>query len=197
MEKQFPYQSFGRALKELRSKAAKSPAEVSGAVEIDETKLTSYESGAQRPSEDIMVLLLQHFSVKDDKADELWRLAGYMDTPTPEQVFGNDEFGGIEEISMQIPVNDTRIIYTDMLQVMVNNYGVIMNFMQGAGPHNQPVAAARVGMSKEHARTVIDVLQKTLDQADIEAKRHKQQKEPKQLASGENDTNSSTEPKKA
>jgi hypothetical protein len=53
-----------------------------------------------------------------------------------------------------------------MIQVMVNNYGVIINFMQGAGPGSQPMAVSRVGMSKEHARSVLEVLQKTLEQAD-------------------------------
>ena len=64
-----------------------------------------------------------------------------------------------------------------MVHVMVNNYGVIMNFMQGAGPNNQPLAVARIGMSREHAKSVLEVLQKTLDQAD------EPPAEPKQLES--------------
>jgi hypothetical protein len=66
-----------------------------------------------------------------------------------------------------------------MIQVMVNNYGVIINFMQGAGPANQPLAVSRVGMSKEHARSVLEVLQKTLDQAENPAT-PKQLQGPKQ-----------------
>ena len=176
-----PYESFGRALKMLRAASARSTAEVSGAVEIDEKRLASYENGEQRPSEDILQLLLQHFDVNGDKADELWKLAGYN---TDEQdngshMFMNDDFGGVEETTVLVTPHDARIVYTDMLQVMVNNYGVIMNFMQGAGPSNQPLAVSRVGMSKEHARTIIDVLQKTLDQAENTKK-----PSPKQLGSG-------------
>ena len=65
---------------------------------------------------------------------------------------------------MVLPI-DSRIVYTDMLHVMINNYGVVMNFMQSSGVSNQPMAVARVGMSLEHARSVVEILQKTIDQA--------------------------------
>ncbi len=175
-----PYKQFGLELKRLRSKAAKTPAEVSGAIEIDEIRLAKFENGELRPSEDILHLLLQHFDIQGSKAEELWKLAGYGSSQTPEQIFMQDDFGtAVEEVAMQLAAQDNRIVYTDMLQVMVNNYGVIMNFMQGAGTGNQPLAVARVGMSKEHARTVIDVLQRTLDEADKPSK-------PKQISPGNN-----------
>lgn len=161
-----PYQSFGEVLKKLRAKALKTSAEVSGAVEIDEDRLKLYESGVQRPSEDILLLLIQHFALKDDQADELWKLAGYSGQPDEEKFFINDEQGQPQQIAVGVTAHDARIVYTDMIQVMVNNYGVIVNFMQGAGPGNHPLAVSRVGMSKEHARSVIQVLQKTLDEAD-------------------------------
>lgn len=184
---QTPYKLFGDALKNLRSKAAKTPAEVSGAVEIDEGRLEAYEKGEQRPSEDILLLLLQHFDVSGDQADTLWKLAGYLQAQTADQVFGADDFGNvIEEVTVQVTPHDARIVYTDMLQVMVNNYGVIMNFMQGAGPSNQPLAVSRVGMSKEHARTVIDVLQRTLEEAEIATK-------PRQLPTGNKKPNKSAQ----
>lgn len=161
-----PYQSFGEVLKKLRSIAAKSPAEVSSAVEIDEARLKEYEAGEQRPSEDILILLIQHFNLQDEQASELWKLAGYTGEPEEDLYFINDESGNAQQITVGVTAQDARIVYTDMIQVMVNNYGVIINFMQGAGPGSQPMAVSRVGMSKEHARSVLDVLQKTLDQAD-------------------------------
>jgi transcriptional regulator with XRE-family HTH domain len=161
-----PYRSFGEVLKKLRSTAAKSPAEVSSAVEIDEARLKQYEDGEQRPSEDILILLIQHFNLQDDQASELWKLAGYTGEPEEDLYFMNDETGNAQTMTVGVTAHDARIVYTDMIQVMVNNYGVIVNFMQGAGPGSQPMAVSRVGMSKEHARSVLEVLQKTLDQAD-------------------------------
>ena len=161
-----PYQSFGEVLKHLRSKAAKSSAEVSSAVEIDESRLEKYETGEQRPPEDILLLLIQHFDLPDEQASELWKLAGYSGEPTEDLYFENDDDGGAQQVSVGVSAHDARIVYTDMIQVMVNNYGVIINFMQGAGPASQPLAVSRVGMSKEHARSVLEVLQKTLEQAE-------------------------------
>ncbi len=164
--KQQPYRNFGQVLKKLRASASKSVAEVSGAVEIDETKLTQFEDGELRPSEDILLLLIQHFELKDSQATELWSLAGYDGAPDQEKFFMNDEFGDVQQTTVMISAQDARIVYTDMIQVMVNNYGVIINFMQGAGPGNQPMAVSRVGMSKEHAKSVLEVLKKTLEQSE-------------------------------
>jgi hypothetical protein len=61
---------------------------------------------------------------------------------------------------------DIRVVYTDMVHVMVNDYGVVMNFIQNSGPNNQPLAVARVGMSREHAKSVVQILQQSLAQAD-------------------------------
>ena len=164
---QYPYRTFGQVLKKLRAKASKTVAEVSGAVEIDETKLAQFEDGKLRPTEDILLLLIQHFDLKDVQATELWSLAGYDGLPDQEKFFINDEYGDVQQTTVMISAQDARIVYTDMIQVMVNNYGVIINFMQGAGPGNQPMAVSRVGMSKEHARSVLEVLKKTLEQSEI------------------------------
>ena len=162
-----PFSIFGSALKRLRENHSKSQAEVSGAVEIEQQKLQDYEAGKQRPTEDILLLLIQHFDLRDDEADELWRLAGYNDISDEAQYFSNDGEGVSRQTkTIMISPQDARIVYTDMVQVMVNNYGVIINFMQSAGINDKPLAAARVGMSKEHARSVVEVLRKTLEQAD-------------------------------
>lgn len=165
-ENKKPFRSFGDVLKKHRAHAAKTAAEVSGAVEIEEKRLIEFENGEQRPTEDILLLLIQHFNLGDDQADELWKLAGYGTLDNEEKYFINDEDGTTQQMSVQVSQQDARIVYTDMIQVMVNNYGVILNFLQGAGPSSQPLAVSRVGMSKEHARSVLEVLQKTLDQAE-------------------------------
>lgn len=161
-----PYRSFGEVLKKLRARAFKTPAEVSSAVEIEESRLKAFENGEQRPSEDVLLLLIQHYNLLPDQAQELWKLAGYHGEPQAERYSMQEDFAAIPQITLGIAQNDNRIVYTDMIQVMVNNYGVIMNFMQGAGTGTQPLAVAKVGMSKEHAKSVIEILQKTLEQAE-------------------------------
>lgn len=159
-----PYLALGLRLKSAREQLRQSAAEVSGAVEIDENVLGKIERGEQRPSEAILMLLISHLGLQDDDATTLWEMAGYQR--------GKDDFAHQtstfdlgQPVAMVMPM-DLRVVYTDRVHVMVNNYGVIMNFMQGAGPNNQPLAVARIGMSKEHARSVLHVLQETLSQAD-------------------------------
>ncbi len=98
-------------------------------------------------------------------ATKLWELAGYAHDELPVKNTINDSRGQVQNGVIVLPV-DARIVYTDMVHVMVNNYGVVMNFMQTAGANNQPMAVSRIGMSKEHAKSVLEILQKTLSLQD-------------------------------
>jgi len=160
-----PFSSLGEYLKKARSKRRESLLEVSGAVEIDADKLSDYEQGKDRPSEDILMLLISYFGVKEDEASKVWQLAGYGTFGSVGDSASVDEIGSSVMQVMVMPM-DARIVYTDMVHVMVNNHGVVINFMQGAGINNQPLAVSRIGMSKEHAYSLLDVLKKTLEQAD-------------------------------
>lgn len=167
-----PFSALGAAIRAMRLRAKESLVEVSAAIELPEERLGMIEKGELRPTEDILELFIMHFTVQETEADKLWDLAGY-DDKKPEPVNAFHEEGTNGQQTVMVTPYDARIVYTDMVHVMVNNYGVIMNFMQGAGPNNQPLAIARIGMSREHAKSVLEVLQKTLDQAD---------EPPKQLA---------------
>ena len=52
--------------------------------------------------------------------------------------------------------------------------------MQTTGPNNQPLAVSRIGMSKEHAKSVLELLQQTLNQ---------QNQSPKALPAPDNKKN--------
>lgn len=160
-----PFKPLGSHLKRLRERRQQTLAEVSGAVEIDPETLIAIEEGVERPGEDILLLLISHFATKEDVATKLWELAGYNHDELPVKNIVNDFHGQAQNGVMVLPA-DTKIVYTDMVHVMVNNYGVVMNFMQTGGPTNQPLAVARVGMSKEHAKSILEVLQKTMGMFD-------------------------------
>ncbi|HET7528672.1 MAG TPA: helix-turn-helix transcriptional regulator [Candidatus Saccharimonadales bacterium] len=152
-----PYRPLGRHLKKLRTRANESLAETSGAVEIDVRELANFELGASKPSEDVLLLLISHFGARDDEAVSLWELAGYAGERIPAARMDNSER------SPDVLANsDKRVLFTDTVDIMVNNYGVVMNFMQTGPQGTQPVA--RVGMSREHAQSVLRVLEDTLSQ---------------------------------
>jgi hypothetical protein len=150
-----PYRPLGRHLKQLRTRANESLAEASGAVEIDVRELANFELGTSKPSEDVLLLLISHFGARDDEAVSLWEMAGYGTEKIPVTRMDNSEK------SSDILANaDNRVLFTDTVDIMVNNYGVVMNFMQTSSNGTQPVA--RVGMSREHAQSVLKVLEETL-----------------------------------
>lgn len=114
-------------------------------------------------------MLISHFLLTEDQAEDLRDL---IDQVAPISRTSTD--GGLpagmedmlaKQIVMYMPV-DSRIVYTDAMHANVNDHGVILQFMQRVPNSNQPVPVSRVGMSREHAEKIIDVLTKTLKQYD-------------------------------
>lgn len=155
-KKEHPYKRLGSWLKTMRQKNQQSLAEVSGAVEIDVDMLSDIERGAKRPGEDILMLLISYFSVKEDDAVKIWEMAGYNKS--------DEETASINEVAQPVLVMpmDARIVYTDMAHIATNKYGLTINFMQSDGIGSQPLAVSRVGMSREHALKLLGVLEKSL-----------------------------------
>ena len=162
-DKQYiPYKKLGSRLRQIRQQLRESVAEVSGAIEIDESTLGRIERGQERPSEDILLLLISHFSMSDDDAVVLWELAGY------DQSLANPKSGEEGQNGrplLMVMALDSRIIYSDSVQVVANPNGVVLNFLQAPdGPYTAQTIA-RIGMSREQAESVVKVLQQTLKQS--------------------------------
>lgn len=174
---EFPYKSLGKKLKAARERQKRSVAEASGAIEINEDVYVNIELGNQKPEEDTLMVLLSYLEIKDEEANKIWELAGYDDKTTI-QSSTTVELG--QQTAIALP-NDLRVVYTDMVHVMVNDFGVVMNFLQGVGPNSQPLAIARVGMSKEHAKSVLEILGKSLEKSEQRTKT-KQLKSPKKTS---------------
>lgn len=165
--KSLPYETLGSRLRELRERNRESLPEVSGAVEIEEKDLVLIESGTDRPSEDILLLLLSHFAVEDEKAAELWQLAGY-DKHMHETEHGSDADTSSQSARTQamMIMIDPRVMYSDSAEVIAGGKGVVLNFSQAAGQQNQPLIVSRVGMSYDQAKTLMGVLHQALYDAD-------------------------------
>ena len=157
MANERPYEGFGRQLKKLRVDAKKSLLDVSGAVELDPEFFGKIESGTVRPTEELIVLLVNHFELSENDASQLWQLAGYdnrRDSSETSTITGSHP--------ILVPMNDVRIIYTDVVNVTANNHGVVINFLQSLGSSSSPMAISRVGMSIDHATSLVKVLNETI-----------------------------------
>ncbi|HTE22227.1 MAG TPA: hypothetical protein VK674_04260 [Candidatus Limnocylindria bacterium] len=175
-KKEYPYQTLGMWLKRMREKKQESLAEVSGAVEIDTDLLSDMERGVRRPGEDILMLLISYFAVKEEDAVEIWEMAGYSRPDEADAAIGPDT---VVQPVLVMPM-DARIVYTDMVHLTTTQYGVTINFLQSDGIGSQPLAVSRVGMSHEHAVKLLGTLEKAL-----------RPKEPKLLPAPESKTDTS------
>lgn len=155
-----PFKVLGEKLKIIRQKLHESVAEVSGAVEIDEQALLKIEQGKERPSEDILLLLINHFGMQDDDAANLWQLAGYDEPGDHDHRHHQSE--NQNRTMVMIMAVDPRVIYSDGAQVTANSNGVILGFSQGVGTP-QAMTTAKIGMSREQAYALMHTLQRTLE----------------------------------
>jgi transcriptional regulator with XRE-family HTH domain len=155
-----PYKVLGTRLRYLREHCQESLAEVSGAVEIDEDILDRIEQGVERPSEEILMLLMSHFNMIDSEAVQVWELAGYDRKNGPDILSADDLVSSGKPVVMLLAV-DVRTQYTDGVDISADKAGLTMTFTQmGASGNPQPVA--KVGMSLEQAQAVSLAMQKAL-----------------------------------
>lgn len=162
-----PYAPLGSRLRQLREQHRESVAEVSGAVEIDETQLTIIEQGKDRPSEDILMLLISHFGIGDESADELWELAGYeAKHDHDDHKHEGHDHDDLKRTAAMMIMLDPRVMYSDSVEVISNRQGVIINFSQTAGPNSPPLTISRVGMGYEQAKAVMGILHQILYEHD-------------------------------
>ncbi len=158
---QSPHTALGSALRAIRLRKKESLLEASSAIEISGERLARIENGELHPTEDILLLLVSHYLVSEKEEEKLWELAGYGKRQYSEQ----DKLDSSAQQNFFVMPFDARVVYADSVQIVINDHGVIMNFLQPSGP-GQQLAIARVGMSREHAKSVLQVLQKTLSDSE-------------------------------
>jgi hypothetical protein len=56
--------------------------------------------------------------------------------------------------------NNQPVLYSDSVFITTGQFGVVFDFAQSVGSTNQQNVIARVGMSKEHALALLNVLEK-------------------------------------
>jgi len=64
-------------------------------------------------------------------------------------------------VNVNLAADKVQILYTDSVFITSNNYGIVFNVAQSIDDKNQQVVT-RIGMSKEHAKALLDVLGKHL-----------------------------------
>jgi transcriptional regulator with XRE-family HTH domain len=158
-----PFKTLGKYLKTLRQKQQESLGETSGAVEIDVEKLDRYERGVEPPTEDILLLLISHFGLKDEEAVELWELAGYSRNDVETSTDRGRTSANNRAMQVTLVALDNRVLHSNGVEINVDNAGgVVLNFSQGGSAGQAPYIVSRVGMSADQAQNLLETLQSSL-----------------------------------
>ena len=152
------YAALGMRLRYARQQKQQSLAEVSGAVEIDEAMLDRIENGVERPSEDILMLLINYFDIQDAEAVRLWEMGNYS-TDVPDEL-KVDIDASTNKIIMLV-AQDVRTQYSDGVSIQAQPNGVTIEFTQ-SNMQGQTTPVARIGMSQQQAETVVRTLHSAL-----------------------------------
>ena len=157
-----PYKILGDKLKSLRKNNHETIEEVSSAVEIDNQELVKIESGITKPSEEILMYLINHFQLSDNEATTFWQLANYESSHNN---FFNKVIDEnlVSNLILLTPV-ELRPLYSDHIDIILGSSGLVINFNQQI--NNQLIPITKVGMTLEQA----DILQKTLENALLKIK---------------------------
>ncbi|MBI5357272.1 helix-turn-helix transcriptional regulator [Candidatus Saccharibacteria bacterium] len=160
-----PYKALGAKIKHLRQQWQQSIDEVSTTLEIDRKTLREIESGKVVPTDNLLDMLISHFLLTEEQAEDLRSLALLPSEQVGEAMLGGLEDMLMKQIVMYMPV-DNRIVYTDSMNATVNKHGVVLQFMQSTGKDSKSIPVSQVGMSREHAERMIEVIKSTLDHHD-------------------------------
>ena len=67
-----------------------------------------------------------------------------------------------QQVAVNVNLDTTPILYTDQVFMTTNSYGLTLDVGQRLASTNQVKIVARVGMSREHAKKLVDELGKLL-----------------------------------
>lgn len=74
----------------------------------------------------------------------------------------NDQKSMSKQVRVSINLDTTPILYTDNINMTSNPEGVVLDVVQRLGPTNQMRIVARIGMSRKHAKKLVESLRKLL-----------------------------------
>ena len=56
----------------------------------------------------------------------------------------------------------TPVLYADAISIKSNESGIVLDFLQQIGPTNQYTVVSRIGISKDHAKTLNEHLEASI-----------------------------------
>lgn len=174
------YKDFAKMIKSLRTSANESLPVVASALGIDKSYVSKLENGHLKPTIKLLEKIIAHYSPSEEEIRNLYITAGYgagikitsegegvtrMEDKIPGSKVANDSAAEVN-----VP-NNMPVLYTDSIFINSNPFGTTIEFATRLGTTNKHQVVARIGMSIEHLKKFIKVLEKHLENPGIEITR--------------------------
>lgn len=164
------FKSFGNIIRSYRDKRGETITQAAKVMGMGRSYLSKLEHGHEQPSQKILSDLVSHYSLSKVEAIHLSELAGYEGGVVAVNPIQRKEVFKMEKKQIpkgkkfkEIKVPDNiQVLYSDSVFVTSSQWGVVFDFAQNVGSTNTQNVVARIGMSKEHARALMNVIQKRL-----------------------------------
>lgn len=155
-----PFENFGQLLKNLRRQKRMTLKILARALGTDHSYISKLESGLQRPSKSLLNQIINVFELNNQQAFDIFKLVGYK-----RGVISSMQEDQEQHKTELLIRPDQLTLYSDAVRVEANPYGFVLSFAQTLGP-NQQIVVSRIGMSKEHIKSFIKVLQGLIEKAE-------------------------------
>jgi len=161
---------LGQKIKYFQLSKEENVTTVAKSINIDRAYLSRIENGHERPSEKLLNDLISHFNLSSNDANELFMLAGYKSGAVAAQSYkGEKPMNELklptQEQPKQLQFNKPiglSTLYSDSVVIKANQWGIVFDFGQSVSQEQTNIVSS-IGMSKEHARALLDALKKNLD----------------------------------
>lgn len=170
--------NFSSKLRSYLSLKRESISSLADAIAVNRSYLSHVANGRQKPSSDLVSKIINYFKLGPSEAEELHLLVG-NNSPN----INLDEAKGVtnkvksgqlpsgkvpdqtKNIELNFP-NNSMVLYSDSALVSSNPFGIVFDFAQTVANTNRQNVVARVGMSVEHARALLDALAKRINETE-------------------------------
>lgn len=158
----------GILLRAYRKKAGMTLRAAEKIAGIDHSLIGKFESAERKPSREALVKLGQAYQLTRDQLIELISLFDYVPKNFTDSFklkrrevtyVMNKPEPTAQDMNFNVDPARTPVLYADSIYIKSNENGVGLDFAQQIGPSNQFNIVARIGLSKEHARRLIDQLE--------------------------------------
>lgn len=160
---------LGNLLKKHRVEKGFSSKQFAEKAGLSRPYLSRIENGHETPAPETLFKVIAALGLNDKDANELWKKANYS-SASKIRVAETSEVSGVQKeskVTNNVEINKNQpILYTDAAFVTKSNFGLVIDYAQSIASTNNKIVVSRVGMSIDHAKALLKVLENELKAKD-------------------------------